>query len=69
MLSEIYPGGSPKIGSTYWDQIQEVALVSVAKHLLKRLHECLEQVRSSLINRESIIHSLQVHVEGSRNIF
>ncbi|KAG6770661.1 hypothetical protein POTOM_026350 [Populus tomentosa] len=24
MLSEIYPGASPKIGSTYWDQILEV---------------------------------------------
>ncbi|GAB4854205.1 hypothetical protein Ancab_022789 [Ancistrocladus abbreviatus] len=43
MLSEIYPGGSPKIGPTYWDQIQEVALISVAKRLLKRLHEFLEQ--------------------------
>ncbi|XP_048494067.1 uncharacterized protein LOC104887752 isoform X2 [Beta vulgaris subsp. vulgaris] len=42
MLSEIYPGGSPKTGSTYWDQICEVALISVARHLLKRLRECLE---------------------------
>lgn len=45
MLSEIYPGGSPKTGSTYWDQICEVALISVARHLLKRLRECLELVR------------------------
>ncbi|KNA04878.1 hypothetical protein SOVF_195620 isoform A [Spinacia oleracea] len=49
MLSEIYPGGSPKIGSTYWDQIQEVALVSVARHLLKRLRELLEQENSATL--------------------
>ncbi|GMH10819.1 hypothetical protein Nepgr_012660 [Nepenthes gracilis] len=42
MLSEIYPGGSPKIGSTYWNQIREIALISVARRLLKRLHELLE---------------------------
>lgn len=45
MLSEIFPGGSPKVGSTYWDQIHEVAVVSVSRRLLKRLHEFLEQVR------------------------
>ncbi|KAI4316248.1 hypothetical protein L6164_024246 [Bauhinia variegata] len=43
MLSEIYPGGSPKVGSTYWDQILEVGVISVSRHLLKRLHEFLEQ--------------------------
>jgi len=44
MLSEIYPGGSPKIGSTYWDQIREVTLASVARRLIKCLKEFLEQV-------------------------
>lgn len=43
MLSEIYPGGSPKVGSTYWDQILEVGVISVSRRLLKRLHEFLEQ--------------------------
>ncbi|XP_061346174.1 uncharacterized protein LOC133291864 [Gastrolobium bilobum] len=43
MLSEIYPGGSPKAGSTYWDQILEVAVISVLRHLLKHLQEILEQ--------------------------
>ena len=46
MLSEIYPGGSPKDGSTYWDQILEVGVISVSRRLLKRLHEFLEQVRT-----------------------
>lgn len=45
MLSEIYPGASPKVGSTYWDQIHEVAIISVSRRVLKRLHEFLEQVR------------------------
>ncbi|CAK9164522.1 unnamed protein product [Ilex paraguariensis] len=43
MLSEIYPGGTPKIGSTYWDQIHEVGIIAVTKRILKRLHELLEQ--------------------------
>ncbi|CAL5205097.1 unnamed protein product [Lathyrus oleraceus] len=43
MLSEIYPGGSPKVGSTYWDQILEVGVISVSRRLLKRLQEFLEQ--------------------------
>lgn len=44
MLSEIYPGGSPKNGSTYWDQVHEMALISVTKRVLKRLLELVEQV-------------------------
>lgn len=44
MLSEIYPGGSPKAGSTYWDQIHEVGIISVSRRILKCLHELLEQV-------------------------
>ncbi|KAA3489962.1 Zinc finger FYVE domain-containing 26 [Gossypium australe] len=43
MLSEIYPGGSPNVGSTYWDQIHEVGAISVLRRVLKRLHELLEQ--------------------------
>lgn len=48
ILSEIYPGASPKMGSTYWDQICEVAVISVARRVLKRLHEFLEQVKSQM---------------------
>ena len=46
MLSEIYPGVSPKMGSMYWDQILEVGVISVLKRILKRLHEFLDQVGS-----------------------
>ncbi|XP_049378418.1 uncharacterized protein LOC125843251 isoform X1 [Solanum stenotomum] len=49
MLSEIYPGNSPKIGSTYWDQIREVAVISVIKRVLKRLQEQLEQDKPSAL--------------------
>ncbi|OMO61829.1 hypothetical protein CCACVL1_23218 [Corchorus capsularis] len=42
MLSEIYPGGSPKVGSTYWDQIHEVGVISVLRRVLKRFYEFLE---------------------------
>lgn len=47
MLSEIYPGRSPKTGSTYWDQIQEVAMISVTWQVLERLHDLLDQVSFS----------------------
>ncbi|KAM7277130.1 hypothetical protein ACFE04_018996 [Oxalis oulophora] len=43
MLSEIYPGVSPKEGSSYWNQIREVGIISVLRRVLKRLHEFLEQ--------------------------
>lgn len=49
MLSEIYPGRSPKEGSTYWDQIHEVGVISVSRHVLKRLQEFLEQVRFEFV--------------------
>ncbi|XP_027357115.1 uncharacterized protein LOC113866403 isoform X3 [Abrus precatorius] len=49
MLSEIYPGGSPKVGSTYWDQVLEVGVISVSRRLLKRLHEFLEQDNPSAL--------------------
>ncbi|XP_020586811.1 LOW QUALITY PROTEIN: uncharacterized protein LOC110029039 [Phalaenopsis equestris] len=43
MLAEIYPGNSPKTGFSYWDQIQEVAIISVTRHVLQRLHGLVEQ--------------------------
>ncbi|XP_055820668.1 uncharacterized protein LOC129889408 isoform X2 [Solanum dulcamara] len=49
MLSEIYPGNSPKIGPVYWDQIREVAVISVIKRVLKRLQEQLEQDKPSAL--------------------
>ncbi|XP_028950379.2 uncharacterized protein [Malus domestica] len=61
MLSEIYPGVSPKIGSMYWDQILEVAVISVLKRILKRLHEFLDQDNSPALqvtlSGENIISS------------
>ncbi|KAK9698114.1 hypothetical protein RND81_08G083600 [Saponaria officinalis] len=61
MLSEIYPGGTPKSGLTYWDQVREVALVSVARHVLKRLREFLEQENratlQAILSGESMITS------------
>ncbi|KAJ8763794.1 hypothetical protein K2173_003576 [Erythroxylum novogranatense] len=61
MLSEIYPGGIPKIGSTYWDQIHEVGIISVSRRVLKLLHEFLEQEDSSgvqvILAGENIISS------------
>lgn len=44
MLSEIYPGESPKSGSGYWNQIQEKTVIFVIKRVLQRLHDLLEQV-------------------------
>lgn len=44
MLSEIYPGSSPKMGSKYWDQIHDMAMISVVKRVLKHLQELVEQV-------------------------
>ncbi|KAK8942081.1 hypothetical protein KSP40_PGU011520 [Platanthera guangdongensis] len=43
ILSEIYPGSSPKSGSLYWDQIQEVAIISVTRRVLQRLHGLVDQ--------------------------
>ncbi|CAH9122192.1 unnamed protein product [Cuscuta epithymum] len=47
MLSEIYPGSSPEMGSKYWDQIHDMAMISVVKRLLRHLQELLEQEKSS----------------------
>ena len=44
LLSEIFPGSSPKVGPTYWDQIQELATISVIKRVLQRLHDILDLV-------------------------
>ncbi len=44
LLSEIFPGSSPKVGPNYWDQIQEVALISVIKRILQRLRDILDLV-------------------------
>ena len=44
LLSEIFPGSSPKIGPAYWDQIQEVAIISVIKRILQRLSGILDLV-------------------------
>ncbi|WOL00352.1 hypothetical protein Cni_G09065 [Canna indica] len=46
VLSEIFPGNSPRLGSSYWDQIQEVATISVTRHILQRLYDLLEQEKS-----------------------
>ncbi|KAH9761013.1 zinc finger FYVE domain-containing protein [Citrus sinensis] len=71
MLSEIYPGASPKIGSSYWDQIREVAVISAARRVLKRLHEFLEQDNPSplqaILAGEIIISSTkESHRQGQR---
>ncbi|KAI9106384.1 hypothetical protein K1719_021912 [Acacia pycnantha] len=63
ILSEIYPGGSPKVGSTYWDQILEVGVISVSRRLLKRLHEVLEQdnppALQAILSGDNFIPSLK----------
>ncbi|GAV76003.1 hypothetical protein CFOL_v3_19478 [Cephalotus follicularis] len=70
MLSEIYPGGSPKMGSTYWDQIHEVAIISVSRRVLKCLHEFLEQDKppalQAILNGEIISSSKDSHRQGQR---
>ncbi|KAG2699968.1 hypothetical protein I3760_07G212600 [Carya illinoinensis] len=71
MLSEIYPGGSPKMGSTYWDQILEVGVISVSRRVLKRLLEFLEQdnppTLQALLSGEIIISSSkETHRQGQR---
>lgn len=42
LLSEIFPGSSPKEGAAYWDQIQELATISVIKRILQRLHDIVD---------------------------
>ncbi|KAL8090101.1 hypothetical protein AgCh_039537, partial [Apium graveolens] len=63
MLSEIYPGGSSKTGSTYWDQIHEMAIISVVRRLLKHLHDLLEEdkppVLQTVLSGEHVLLSPQ----------
>ncbi|PSS01176.1 hypothetical protein CEY00_Acc22534, partial [Actinidia chinensis var. chinensis] len=71
MLSEIYPGGSPKLGSTYWDQIHEVGIISVTRRVLKRLHELLEQdtppALQTILSGDIIVSSSkELHRQGNR---
>ncbi|KAL3745323.1 hypothetical protein ACJRO7_014433 [Eucalyptus globulus] len=71
MLSEIYPGKSPKDGPTYWDQIHEAGVISVSRHVLKRLHEFLEQDNPpairAILSREIVISSSKdSHRQGQR---
>lgn len=62
MLSEIYPGTAPKSGSTYWDQIREVAIISSVKRVLKRLCELLEQVSCAFrFDTRFSLKNLQIH--------
>ena len=49
LLSEIFPGSSPKVGATYWDQVQELAMISVIKRILQRLHDILDLVSFYLL--------------------
>ncbi|KAG6474190.1 uncharacterized protein LOC122028060 isoform X1 [Zingiber officinale] len=46
VLAEIFPGSSPKLGPSYWEQIQEVATISVTRHILQHLYDLLEQEKS-----------------------
>lgn len=71
MLSDIYPGRAPKMGSTYWDQIHEVGVISVTRRVLKRLHEFLEQDKPpalpAILSGEIIISSSkETYRQGQR---
>ncbi|XP_022729138.1 uncharacterized protein LOC111284627 isoform X2 [Durio zibethinus] len=71
MLSEIYPGGTPKVGSTYWDRIHEVGVISVLRRVLKRLYEFLEQdsppvLQAILTGEISISSAKDSHRQGQR---
>ncbi|CAN1162066.1 Zinc finger FYVE domain-containing protein 26 [Linum perenne] len=71
MLSEIYPGGSPKMGSTYWDQMLEVGVISVSRRVLKRLNELLEHddspgLQPILTGESAIISSKELLRPGQR---
>lgn len=70
MLSEIYPGSAPRAGTTYWDQIQEVAIISIIKRVLQRLSDILEQDKSlklqGFFSGEAIMFPLKDHTKGQR---
>jgi zinc finger FYVE domain-containing protein 26 len=72
MLSEIYPGGAPKVGFTYWDQVHEVAIISVLRRILKRLQEFLEQddpqILQASFSGDTIISSCtESHRQGQKD--
>ncbi|KFK32552.1 hypothetical protein AALP_AA6G257700 [Arabis alpina] len=72
MLSEIYPGGSPKVGFTHWDQVHEVAIISVLRRILKRLQEFLEQDNPQILQAsfsgDTIISSCtESHRQGQKD--
>lgn len=72
MLSEIYPGGSPKVGFTYWDQVHEVAIISVLRRILKRLQEFLEQdnpqtLQASFSGDTIISSATESHRQGQKD--
>ncbi|VVB09017.1 unnamed protein product [Arabis nemorensis] len=72
ILSEIYPGGSPKVGFTHWDQVHEVAIISVLRRILKRLQEFLEQDNPQLLQAsfsgDTIISSCtESHRQGQKD--
>ncbi|KAF3446015.1 hypothetical protein FNV43_RR11193 [Rhamnella rubrinervis] len=71
MLSEIYPGASPKKGSNYWDQILDVGVISVSRRVLKRLNEFLDQdnppALQAILSGELVISSpKESHRQGQR---
>ncbi|XP_042039127.1 uncharacterized protein LOC121784921 isoform X1 [Salvia splendens] len=71
MLSEIYPGSAPKTGPSYWDQIREVAIISIVKRVLRRLSELSEQDKptalQALLSGEVILSSsIEFHRQGNR---
>ncbi|KAJ1687936.1 hypothetical protein LUZ63_019326 [Rhynchospora breviuscula] len=49
LLSEIDTRKPPKVGPTYWEQIQEAALVSMMKRVIQCLQENLESEQSQSI--------------------
>ncbi|KAF8115499.1 hypothetical protein N665_0026s0044 [Sinapis alba] len=72
MLSEIYPGGSPKVGFTYWNQVHEVAIISVLRRILKRLQEFLEQdnpqnLQASFSGDTIISAAMESHRQGQKD--
>ncbi|XP_042002823.1 uncharacterized protein LOC121752018 isoform X2 [Salvia splendens] len=72
MLSEIYPGSAPKTGPSYWDQIREVAIISIVKRVLRRLSELSEQDKptalQALLSGEVILSSsIEFHRQGNRD--
>ncbi|KAG6475923.1 hypothetical protein ZIOFF_065153 [Zingiber officinale] len=54
VLSEVFAGSSQKLGPSYWEWIQEVATISVTRHILQRLYDLLEQEKSFTLQE---IHS------------